>query len=142
MFTFFFRYFVLSKPFKTLSPSIVRKRARYSYLFGNLSPPFFRVMVGCSWLVSGLLSSPQAILFRKVKHPNREFYQCTPDFFLEMHSNIAIKNKQLFFSFFGIDPKIIDKIYNFSFLFPSTFSHHHPFHHHLKNDQKASECLE
>ena len=74
-------------------------------------------MVVCSWLVSLALSSPQAIMFRKVKHPNIDFCQCTSDLILEMHSEIIIKNGEPTFLFFGIDPEIIYSVYQFSFLF-------------------------
>ena len=39
-------------------------------------------MVLCSWLLTIICSSPQAIMFRVLKHPTKEFYQCTTiDFF-------------------------------------------------------------
>ena len=74
-------------------------------------------MVVCSWLVSLALSSPQAIMFRKVKHPNIDFCQCTSDLILEMNSEIIIKNGEPTFLFFGIDPEILYSVYQFSFLF-------------------------
>ena len=83
----------------------------------NLNLINCRLMVFCSWMVSGVLSCPQAILFRKVKHPKMDFYQCTPIMFLETYSHIVIKDNRISFSFYGIDPKIIYTFYHFSFLF-------------------------
>ena len=74
-------------------------------------------MVFCSWLVSLVLSSVQAIMFRQVKHPNMEFYQCTSDMVVEMNSDLVITNGEPRFIFFGIDPEVIYTVYHFSFLF-------------------------
>ena len=42
-------------------------------------------MVLSSWLITILCSSPQAIMFRVLKHPTKDFYQCTTiDFFEDL----------------------------------------------------------
>ena len=74
-------------------------------------------MVFCSWLVSLVLSSVQAIMFRQVKHPNMEFYQCTSDMVVEMNSKMVIEKGKPKFTFFGIDSEVIYTVYHFSFLF-------------------------
>ena len=74
-------------------------------------------MVFCSWLVSLVLSSVQAIMFRQVKHPNMEFYQCTSEMVVEMNSKMVIENGKAKFTFFGIDSEVIYTVYHFSFLF-------------------------
>ena len=37
----------------------------------------FRIMVVISWLLTFLFSLPQAVIFRVLKHPEKDFYQCT-----------------------------------------------------------------
>ena len=78
---------------------------------------FFRLMVFSAWVLSFMLSIPQAMMFRKVKHPDMEFSQCTTDMVLEMHSDMVIQDGEISFLFFGINPHIIYSFYHFSFLF-------------------------
>ena len=40
-----------------------------------------------AWVVTLILTIPQAIIFRVMKHPEKEFYQCTTYNFFEDHSN-------------------------------------------------------
>ena len=53
---------------------------------------------------------------RLLKHPHKEFYQCTTEFRLEMESDLTFVDGELVFRYYGVDPKIIYAIYNFSFL--------------------------
>ena len=53
---------------------------------------------------------------RLLKHPHREFYQCTTEFRLEMESDLTFVDGELVFRFHGADPQVIYAIYNFSFL--------------------------
>ena len=42
-------------------------------------------MVASSWVFTLVCASPQAIIFRVLKHPTKEFYQCTTiDFFEDL----------------------------------------------------------
>ena len=111
------RYLAINNPMGTLQSNLVRRRARYSvYNFLN-DNSWSRILVALSWSVSLLLSSPLAFMFRVVKHPYRDFYQCTSDLVFEMNSDLVMSGDKPTFLFFGIDPKILYKIYNFYFLF-------------------------
>ena len=56
------------------------------------------------------------MIIRLLKHPHKDFYQCTTEFRLEMESNLTFVDGELVFRFYGTDPKIIYALYNFSFL--------------------------
>ena len=77
----------------------------------------FRILVSLSWLFSFLLSLPQALMFRLIKHPQAEFYQCTSQMIFEMNSDISMVNGRPTFSFWGVEPKILYRVYRFYFLF-------------------------
>ena len=50
-------------------------------------------MVIMAWLVTIIFTIPQAIIFRVLKHPEKEFYQCTTfNFFEELSSPVVIGN--------------------------------------------------
>ena len=50
-------------------------------------------MVIMAWLVTIIFTVPQAIIFRVLKHPVKEFYQCTTfNFFEELSSPVKIGN--------------------------------------------------
>ena len=74
------------------------------------------MMVFISWFLSMVLSCPQAIMFRKIKRPKVEFYQCTLHMYLEMKSEMTFIDGQIKFSLIGLDPKHIYTTYNFLFL--------------------------
>ena len=97
------RYLVVRNPFRTLHYGKQRRLAR--------------VMVLCCWVVSIILSFPQAIMFRKLKHPYLEFYQCTTKGVVEAYSDIVAENGKRKYSFYGLDPVKVYNIYHFSFLF-------------------------
>ena len=83
-------------------------------------------MVALSWVVSIILASPQAFMFRKLKHPDIEFYQCTTTMAVEDFSEKIVVNGQLKFLFLGVEAETIYRFYHFSFLlfvffFPLTF---------------------
>jgi hypothetical protein len=75
------------------------------------------MMVAFSWVVSILLSLPQALVFRKLKHPELEFYQCTTSMAIEDFSQEVEVGGQMKILFFGVEPKTIYRTYHFSFLF-------------------------
>jgi hypothetical protein len=74
-------------------------------------------MVVVSWIISLLLSLPQAFMFRKLKHPAVEFYQCTTDMVVEEYSDQVVVDGETRFIFLGVDSETIYSIYHFSFLF-------------------------
>ena len=50
-------------------------------------------MVASAWVLAILFSSPQAIIFRVLKHPVKDFYQCTTyNFFDNLSSPVVIDN--------------------------------------------------
>ena len=54
---------------------------------------YFRFMVFIAYLATFILASPQAIIFRVLKHPIKEFYQCTTyDFFESISTEVQIGN--------------------------------------------------
>merc|ERR1719244_511832 len=57
------RYIRISHPFSSLNLGKQRIRAR--------------VMVAVAWILTLVFASPQAIIFRVLKHPVKDFYQCT-----------------------------------------------------------------
>ena len=74
-------------------------------------------MVCISWVVSILLSFPQAMMFRKLKHPYLEYHQCTQKMVIESYSDIVVENGHEKYKFYGIDPSILYQLYSGSFLF-------------------------
>ena len=77
-----------------------------------------RIMVGISWLISLILASPQALMFRKLKHPSLDFHQCTTNLVIETYSELIFdENGRAKMKFYGIDPSILYKLYSGSFLF-------------------------
>ena len=50
-------------------------------------------MVTMAWLVIIIFTIPQAFIFRVLKHPEKEFYQCTTfNFFEELSGPVEIGN--------------------------------------------------
>ena len=75
------------------------------------------MMVCISWVISLTLASPQALMFRKLKHPSLDFHQCTTNMVIETYSEVVFENQQAKMKFYGIDPSILYKLYSGSFLF-------------------------
>ena len=51
-------------------------------------------MVGVAWILTIIFASPQAIIFRVLKHPVKDFYQCTTvNFFENLSSPVIVGNK-------------------------------------------------
>ena len=74
-----FRYISISDPFSSLNLGKQRKRAR--------------AMVLSVWILTLVFASPQAIIFRVLKHPVKDFYQCTTfNFFENLSSPVVIDN--------------------------------------------------
>ena len=64
-----FRYISISRPLSSINTVEQKKRAK--------------IMVIVAWILTLLFASPQAIIFRVLKHPEKEFYQCTTYNFFE-----------------------------------------------------------
>ena len=62
-----------------------------------------------------LLKNDYWFTFRLVKHPSRDFYQCTSQFRIEMISEITLVGGEPVFNFHGFEPETIYRIYNMSF---------------------------
>ena len=63
-------------------------------------------MITSAWIVSGLCAFPQTLVFRVLKHPEVEFFQCTSmNYFDAIFNNSTI-----------LDSKQAEKIYNSLFL--------------------------
>ena len=77
---------------------------------------YFRLMVSMSWIVSIILALPQAFIFRKLKHPDMEFYQCTTTMAIEDFSHEVVVDGQSKLIFLGLEPVTIYKLYHFSFI--------------------------
>ena len=57
-----------------------------------------RFMVLVSWLVTILFTVPQAIIFRVLKHPEKDFYQCTTyNFFEELSTPTTVGNNTMLY---------------------------------------------
>ena len=70
-----------------------RKNENYelSSHFSNIF--LLRLMVILSWLITLVFTTPQAIIFRVMKHPTKEFYQCTTyHFFEDLASPVVVDN--------------------------------------------------
>ena len=52
------------------------------------------MMVCISWLISLTLASPQALMFRKLKHPSLDFHQCTTNMVIETYSEVGFEDQQ------------------------------------------------
>ena len=74
-------------------------------------------MVTMSWVISIILALPQAFMFRKLKHPEIEFYQCTTTMAIEDSSYEVLVDGEKIFLFLGFDPETIYRFYHLSFLF-------------------------
>ena len=71
-------------------------------------------MVATAWVFTLLCASPQAIIFRVLKHPTKEFYQCTTiDFFedlAEKHFNLETNQTEYILG--GINTEAWHTIYH------------------------------
>ena len=70
----------VSRPLSSINTVRQRRRAR--------------LMVITAWLLTVISASPQAVIFRVLKHPDTEFYQCTTvNYFESWATNVTIGNK-------------------------------------------------
>lgn len=97
------RCLAVMKPLDTLQSCRQRRRAR--------------LMVVASWIISLILSLPQAFMFRKLKHPYVEFYQCTTDMVVEEYSSRVVVAGETKFIFLGVDSETVYSLYHLSFPF-------------------------
>ena len=73
------RYISISQPLTSINTLRQRKRAR--------------LMVVFAWIITVVSTVPQAIIFRVLKHPERDFYQCTTyNFFEDLASPVQVGN--------------------------------------------------
>ena len=50
-------------------------------------------MVIVAWILTLIFASPQAIVWRVLKHPTKDFYQCTTiDFFANLSTKVTVGN--------------------------------------------------
>ena len=71
-------------------------------------------MVVGSWVFTLLSASPQAIIFRVLKHPTKEFHQCTTiDFFEDLaEKHFDLKTNQTEYILGGINTEAWHTIYH------------------------------
>jgi hypothetical protein len=74
-------------------------------------------MVVVSWIISIILSLPQAFMFRKLKHPYVKFYQCTTHMVVEEYSHQVVVDGETKFIFLGVDSETVYSLYHLSFPF-------------------------
>ena len=61
-------------------------------------------MVIMAWVVTLIFTIPQAIIFRVMKHPAKEFYQCTTYNFFEGLSSVIVVGNQTQLLLAGLSP--------------------------------------
>ena len=61
-------------------------------------------MVFTAYLYTMILASPQAVIFRVLKHPEKEFYQCTTFNFFENLSTRVTTGNQTQLVLLGLSP--------------------------------------
>ena len=101
------RYLAIAQPLASLKMNKTRKRGR--------------IMIVCAWLTASIFALPQTLVFRVLKHPQIEFFQCTSmDFFTEiMNRDAVLANGTLTNStveFLGLGPEMLEKMYSCIFL--------------------------
>ena len=71
-------------------------------------------MVAGSWIFTLLSAAPQAVIFRVLKHPTKDFYQCTTiDFFEDLaEKRLNLKTNQTEYILGGIDTEAWHTIYH------------------------------
>ena len=71
-------------------------------------------MVVSAWVFTLLSASPQAIIFRVLKHPTKEFYQCTTiDFFEDLaEKHFDLKTNQTEYILGGLNTEAWHTIYH------------------------------
>jgi hypothetical protein len=100
------RFLAISRPLASLQKSgdITRKRGR--------------IMIGSAWLLSALCALPQTLVFRVLKHPKIEFFQCTSmNFFRDLfNSSVAGDGSEESPNFYSVTPEVAEKMYSSLFL--------------------------
>jgi len=61
-------------------------------------------MVATAWTLTIIFSSPQAVIFRLLKHPAKEFYQCTTINFFENLSDLVKEGNSTELRLYGLTP--------------------------------------
>ena len=72
----------------------------------------FRLMVLLCWALTIVFSCPQAIIFRVLKHPTKEFYQCTTFNFFQDLSSPVVSGNTTQYLLVGLSPMQLGNIYH------------------------------
>ena len=77
------------------------------------TPPL-RYMVLTAWLVTLISVTPQAVIFRVLKHPETDFYQCTTEGYFESLSTetVLVNNVTTLLLPGGLKPKQAADLYH------------------------------
>ena len=74
----------------------------------------WRYMVLAAWLITLISVTPQAVIFRVLKHPQSDFYQCTTEGFFESLSTekVLVNNVTTYYLPGGLTPKQAGDLYH------------------------------
>ena len=80
----------------------------------NAHFPPLRYMVLAAWLATLISVTPQAVIFRVLKHPESDFYQCTTEDFFESLSTekVLVNNVTSYYLPGGLTPKQAGDLYH------------------------------
>ncbi len=100
------RFLAISRPLASLQKS------------GDLTRKRGRIMIVSAWLVSAVFALPQTLVFRVLKHPKIEFFQCTSmNFFRDLfNSSLSSEGSVENPSFLSLTPEVAEKMYSSLFL--------------------------
>ena len=100
------RFLAISRPLASLQKS------------GDLTRKRGRIMIVSAWLVSAVFALPQTLVFRVLKHPKIEFFQCTSmNFFRDLFNSSLSSNGSVESpSFLSLTPEVAEKMYSSLFL--------------------------
>lgn len=74
-------------------------------------------MILCAWLTSCIFAAPQTLVFRVLKHPQIEFFQCTSmDFFKDLLVFDAGDGRKVPSTFLWLGPDAWERIHSCIFL--------------------------
>ena len=81
---------------------------------GDITRKRGRIMIGSAWLVSALFALPHTLVFRVLKHPKIEFFQCTSmNFFRDLFNGSTTDESP---NFYLLTPEMAEKMYSALFL--------------------------
>ena len=75
-------------------------------------------MICSAWLISAICALPQSLVFRVLKHPQIEFYQCTSmNFFSDLFNSSSVNGGAAQSpNFYSLTPEMAEKMYSSLFL--------------------------